>query len=686
MKTMKVPPHKGKAQAMVEFAIVLPILLLVVYGLIETGRFIFTYAFVSNATRQAVRYGSTSGVGANGVPRYQDCVGIKAEAERVDFLNSFADTNIAITYDNPDTGSVSFDGVCDGNTDSNVNAVTGDRVIVTVNSNFVPIFPKFLPFLSRTAAGGNPIIVESSRTLLLKLDIAPPKEPTITEILSDDPDPSQVGDYVTVKVRVTSNSATTSPTGKVFITGAEENCTITLSGGIGSCQIRFLTGAVSPPKVITATYEGDTDHDTSSDTENHTVNYAPAVVTITSDTPDPSLVADSVTVSFKVTGAFGVPTGTMTITGQSGGCSAPIDLDTNGEGNCSVNFASTGKKTLTASYSGNAIYASGTDTERHDVILPTETVTIIQAHSPDPSEIGQSVTVFVSVGGITPPSGTVKIDGANTSCSFTLPATSCVVTFTSTGNKTITATFTSSDPGQTGSSDSVSHTVQLPATTTTITAHTPSPSEIGQSVAITVTVTGGSTTPTGTVDITGADSICNITLVSGTGSCNVVFNSSGSKTLTANYGGDTLHAASNDTETHVVSEAAIENCNLVTAGLLQQTNGAMTMTINNPLAVPLQIATITVRWNHDKGHQTGDDKTLRLQYANLNGTVFFSGNELGDNYTITPNPAISVQPNSVGTTTITFTFHQAFDRWDDTEFVQINFTNPGCAGLFQNQH
>ena len=685
MKIMKFTPGKGKAQAMVEFAIVLPILLLVVYGLIETGRFIFTYAFVSNATRQAVRYGSTSGVGANGVPRYQDCAGIRAEAQRVDFLNAFDDASIAITYDNPDAGSVSFDGVCNGNTDINVNAVTGDRVIVTINSNFIPLLPKFLPFLARTVAKGNPITVESSRTLLLKLDIAPPKELTTTEILSDNPDPSQVGDYVTVTVRVTSNSGATTPTGKVFITGAEENCTITLSGGTGSCTVRFLTAAVSPPKVIVAQYEGDTVHDISSDTENHTVNFAPAVVTITSDTPDPSLVTDTVTVSFKVTGAFGTPTGTVTITGQSSGC-ATVTLDVNGLGSCTVNFASTGKKTLTASYSGDTVYAPSTKNERHDVILPTETVTIIQAHSPDPSEIGQSVTVFVSVGGITPPSGTVTITGANTDCSFTLPATSCVVTFTSIGNKTLTATFASSNPLQTGSSDSVSHTVQLPATTTTITAHTPSPSVAGEPVTVTVTVTGGSTTPTGTVAITGADTNCNITLAGGTGSCNVVFSSSGSKTLTAAYGGDGLHAASNTTATHVVSEPPIANCDQVTAGLLQQTNGALTMTINNPLTVPLQISKVSVRWNHDQGHQTGSDKTLRLEFANLNGTVFFNGNELGDSYEITPNQAIYVQPNSVGPTTITFTFQQSFDRWDSTEYVQIQFTNLGCKPLYQNQH
>ena len=52
--------HKSPAQAMVEFALVLPILLLVVYGLIEVGRALFIYNSVASAARQATRYGAAT--------------------------------------------------------------------------------------------------------------------------------------------------------------------------------------------------------------------------------------------------------------------------------------------------------------------------------------------------------------------------------------------------------------------------------------------------------------------------------------------------------------------------------------------------------------------------------------------------------------------------------------------------
>lgn len=670
MKIMKFSPKKNKAQAMVEFAIVLPILLLVVYGLIETGRLIFVVASVNNASRQAVRYGSTSGVGPNGVPRYQDCAGMRAAAQNSDFLNVFDDADITITYDNPD-GTITYDGTCNGNTDTTVTPSTGHRVNVEIDAGFSAIFPKFLPFLTRT------ITSASSRTLLLTINIAPPGEPTTTLITSHTPSPSQIGQFVSVTVTV--SAATTTPTGTVEVSGADENCTITLSGGTGSCSVKFLSAGT---KTITALYTGDADHDGSSDSKTHIVEKAPTVTTITSDAPDPSLANQTFTVNVTVTSTLGTPTGTVTVDA----CAAPITLS-GGTGSCSATFTSTGRKTITASYSGDTDHAASSDTERHDVILPNESVTIITAHSPDPSELGQSVTIVVFVGGITPPTGTVDITGASTNCSITLNngIGSCTVVFTSLGAKTITATY-NGDAGHQGSSDGVSHSVELAPTTTTITSATPNPSDIGVPVLVTVTVTGGSTTPTGTVNITGADTNCTITLSGGTGNCSVVFNSSGSKTLTATYSGDTTHAASNDTESHTVAMPPVTGCNTVTAGLLQQTGGALTMTINNPLSVPLQIGSVTLTWNHDKGHQTGDDKTLRLQFVNLNGSVFWSGNELGPTTNpIVPNPATTIP---VGTSTITFTFHQIFDRWDNTEVVTINLSTPGCESypIIQNQH
>jgi hypothetical protein len=89
-------------------------------------------------------------------------------------------------------------------------------------------------------------------------------------------------------------------------------------------------------------------------------------------------------------------------------------------------------------------------------------------------------------------------------------------------------------------------------TITTITAHTPDPSTPNQNVALTVTVSGGTTTPTGIVDITGVDTFCGIGLSGGTGSCNTTFTTVGNKRLVATYQGDATHARSGDTETHNV--------------------------------------------------------------------------------------------------------------------------------------
>jgi hypothetical protein len=90
---------------------------------------------------------------------------------------------------------------------------------------------------------------------------------TTTRIASDNPDPSTVNGNVSVSVSVTGGA--TPPTGKVNITGANTNCTITLnSAGTGSCTVKFTSSGI---KTLTATYLGDNTHSGSSDTESHQV-------------------------------------------------------------------------------------------------------------------------------------------------------------------------------------------------------------------------------------------------------------------------------------------------------------------------------------------------------------------------------------------------------------------------------
>lgn len=672
MKLLKFNPKKSKAQAIVEFAIVLPILLLVVYGLIEAGRLLFIYSSVNNATRQAARYGSTSGAGDNGVPRYQDCAGIRAEAQRGDFLDAFDDGDIVISYDRG-PGTTAYN-TCDGTTDTGVTPAQGDRVVVTVDANYDTIVP-LVPIDSRT------INAESSRTLLLSVSITPPKENTITLITSDAPDPSLVNADVLVSVTVT---AKTTPTGKVTITGADKNCIIELSGGMGSCTVSF---ASIGEKTITASYGGDDKHNPSADTESHTVK-AESFTTI-STSPNPSLINTGVKITVSVTGAWGTPTGTVEVKFGGVDLCPPITL-VNGTGSCDPDpvFATDGDKLLTAEYIGDISYFGSTDTKIHTVILPGVTITNITT-SPNPSLIGQPVTASVTVTSTSTPTGSVTVTGGPSPCTFTLVngAGNCAFTFNTTGNYTLTAAYTPDTPAFLPSSDTETHAVSLPPTTTLIEADTPDPSVVGQSVNVTVKVTGGTTPPTGsTVAITGADTNCTITLSGGTGSCIVIFNNAipPTKTITATYLGDASHAGSTDTEPHVVNPSVVVGCNTVTVGIIRQTGGAMTMTINNPLTQFLQIANVSVTWNHDKGHQTGDDKTLVLLSASL-GSVFWTGNQAGPTYTITPPLPIFIPP---GSSTMAFNFHQVFDRWDDTEQVTINLSTPGCESvtLFQNQH
>lgn len=95
------------------------------------------------------------------------------------------------------------------------------------------------------------------------------------------------------------------------------------------------------------------------------------------------------------------------------------------------------------------------------------------------------------------------------------------------------------------------------ATITTITSDLPDPSLVNQNVTVIVTVIGGTTVPTGRVNITGTNSNCSITLSNGSGSCVVRFTSLGSKTITATYVGDSTHPPSSDTEPHQVSTTTV---------------------------------------------------------------------------------------------------------------------------------
>ena len=165
--------QKSPAQAMVEFALVLPILLLVVYGLIEVGRALFIYNSVASAARQATRYGAATGLNVTGgVPLYQDCAGIRSTAQRSVFLDTVEDADILIWHDDgEDRNQVSY--CYPGMTyDRNFQPSIGNssRIRVQVSTEYSPILP-FIPLQPLTISS------VSARTILVSVSIALTGEP-----------------------------------------------------------------------------------------------------------------------------------------------------------------------------------------------------------------------------------------------------------------------------------------------------------------------------------------------------------------------------------------------------------------------------------------------------------------------------------------------------------------------------
>jgi PKD repeat protein len=95
-----------------------------------------------------------------------------------------------------------------------------------------------------------------------------------TSIVSHQPNPSQIGQAVEVRVEVSGSGAT--PTGSVNVSSpGADPCSVTLDGGSGSCTLTFRSAG---EQQITATYSGDAVFNGSTDTESHRVeaeNLAP---------------------------------------------------------------------------------------------------------------------------------------------------------------------------------------------------------------------------------------------------------------------------------------------------------------------------------------------------------------------------------------------------------------------------
>ena len=95
-----------------------------------------------------------------------------------------------------------------------------------------------------------------------------------------------------------------------------------------------------------------------------------SITTFTLETPDPSAIGQNVILLITVSGGTKTPTGTVVTSGADSNCSMTLS---SGVGRCMVSFSSSGTRTLTASYSGDASHEPSTATTTHQVLGPGRT-------------------------------------------------------------------------------------------------------------------------------------------------------------------------------------------------------------------------------------------------------------------------------------------------------------------------
>ncbi len=172
----------------------------------------------------------------------------------------------------------------------------------------------------------------------------------------------------------------------------------------------------------------------------------PTTTTITSDLPDPTVVGQPYTVNVTVAAVTTSPTGTVTISDGSTSC-GPVTLTAatapNSTASCSLTSTTAGAKTLTASYTAaTTAFGNSSGTTSHQV---NPASTSISVTGPTRSRINQPTSFSFALGvnapGAGTPTGTVTLTSGASSCTATLPATSCNLSFSSLGSRTVSASY-----------------------------------------------------------------------------------------------------------------------------------------------------------------------------------------------------------------------------------------------------
>jgi Flp pilus assembly protein TadG len=129
-----------RGQAMAEFALVLPIFLLILFGIVDGGRMVFANNHLSEAAREGSRWGSVQG-------RSTTVAGRQAiEDETIARINGVPSPEVTVS--------------CERNEAAIANCRSGDILIVRVESDFQLVTPLLSNLL------GQPTLAAQSKVMV----------------------------------------------------------------------------------------------------------------------------------------------------------------------------------------------------------------------------------------------------------------------------------------------------------------------------------------------------------------------------------------------------------------------------------------------------------------------------------------------------------------------------------------
>ncbi len=197
--------------------------------------------------------------------------------------------------------------------------------------------------------------------------------------------------------------------------------------------------------------------------------------------------------------AYGASNPTATFTYSDG--ATGIDTEPTASFSGDVNSAVGSAQTITCTGGSDDNYNITSCADGTLTITQASTTTAITSDNPEPSATGKAVTVNFTV---TPasgsdPTGQVTVTDGAESCTATLPASSCDITFSSTGSKSLTATYAGDTNFSTSTSSAETHTVASLGVMITESSNSTDVTEDGGNDTYTINLM---TVPTGTVKIT----------------------------------------------------------------------------------------------------------------------------------------------------------------------------------------